>query len=86
LFKKLDKNGDNKLSYLELKTLLEEIKLDQLTWDWEKVMDILIDEFDRDDDKDISYEEFHDGVTKWIEEIKGVLNEPNHSEALSKVL
>ncbi|KAI3702806.1 hypothetical protein L6452_28558 [Arctium lappa] len=80
LFKKMDRNGDDHLSYLELKALLEEIKLSKLTWDWEKVMDKLINEFDHNDDKRISWEEFHDRVTKWINEIRGVLNEPNHPE------
>lgn len=80
LFKKMDRNGDDHLSYLELKALLEEIKLSKLTWDWEKVMDKLIDEFDHNDDKRISWEEFHERVTKWINEIRGVLDEPNRPE------
>ncbi|KAJ9551731.1 hypothetical protein OSB04_015776 [Centaurea solstitialis] len=57
LFKKMDHNGDNHLSYLELKELLEKIKL-----------------------------KFHDRVTKWINEIRGVLNEPARPETRWQLL
>ncbi|KAI3702584.1 hypothetical protein L6452_28328 [Arctium lappa] len=80
LFTKMDHNGDGHLSYLELKALLEEIKLCKLTWNWERVMGILINEFDHNDDKRISWEEFHNRLTKWINEMSGVRKESNHSE------
>ncbi|KAI3702805.1 hypothetical protein L6452_28557 [Arctium lappa] len=85
LFKKMDLDGDGHLSFLELKALLEEIKLSKLTWDREKVMDNLINEFDHNDDKQISWEEFHDIVTKWINESRGVLNEPSHPEQCGRL-
>ncbi|KVI11889.1 Calcium-binding EF-hand [Cynara cardunculus var. scolymus] len=44
LFKKMDHNGDDHLCYLELKELLEEIKLSKLTWDWEKVARQLLEQ------------------------------------------
>ncbi|KAJ9551728.1 hypothetical protein OSB04_015773 [Centaurea solstitialis] len=85
LFKKMDRNGDDHLCYLELKALLEDIKLSKLTWDWEKVMDKLINEFDDNDDKRITWDEFHGRVTKWIIAIRGVHHKLNRSETKCKI-
>ncbi|CAH1425714.1 unnamed protein product [Lactuca virosa] len=74
-FTKIDHDGDNYISFSELKELLQDIKFRQLTWNKETRMEEIMKEFDKDSDSKVSMEEFVDRFTKWLDETKGAVDD-----------
>nr|GEZ17161.1 sodium/calcium exchanger NCL2-like [Tanacetum cinerariifolium] len=68
LFKKIDQDGDDIISFFELKELLKSIKFRQLKSDKQKTFDQLIKEFDSEK---MNYLRF----TEWLDEAKNELSE-----------
>ncbi|GKB50432.1 sodium/calcium exchanger NCL2-like protein [Tanacetum coccineum] len=75
LFKKIDQDGDDIISFSELKELLESIKFRQLKSDKQKTFDQLIKEFDSDGNAQVSLDEFIHRFTEWLDEAKNELSE-----------
>nr|GEW59632.1 sodium/calcium exchanger NCL2-like [Tanacetum cinerariifolium] len=75
LFKKIDQDGDDIISFSELKELLKSIKFRQLKSDKQKTFDQLIKEFDSDGNAQVSLDEFIHRFTEWLDEAKNELSE-----------
>ncbi|KAI3789556.1 hypothetical protein L2E82_02355 [Cichorium intybus] len=73
-FTKIDQDGDNYVSFSELKELLQDIKFRQLAWNKESRMEEIMKEFDKDSDSKVSMEEFVDRFAKWLDETKGAVD------------
>ncbi|KAM1311226.1 hypothetical protein PS1_007708 [Malus domestica] len=72
LFEEVDEDGDNYISLTEVKELLREIKFISTEDDTDKGTAEVMKQFDLDHDGKINKDEFINGFTKWIEEIKSV--------------
>ncbi|KAL2466793.1 sodium/calcium exchanger family protein/calcium-binding EF hand family protein [Abeliophyllum distichum] len=79
LFEETDHDGDKFISLSELKEFLQEIRFRELDSDKDKVTEDIMKEFDVDDDKKITMDEFVNGMTKWVDESKGAVNKRYHS-------
>ena len=75
MFKKIDQDKDDIISFSELKELLASIKFRQLNSDKQKTFDQLIKEFDSDGNAQVSLDEFIHKFTEWLDEAKNELSE-----------
>ncbi|OVA04264.1 EF-hand domain [Macleaya cordata] len=66
LFEKFDLDGDNRLSHLELKELIQGIKFGKIDLNIDDAVEELIEELDTDGDHMINRQEFVDGFTKYL--------------------
>ncbi|CAB4307801.1 unnamed protein product [Prunus armeniaca] len=72
LFEEVDEDGDNYISLSEVKELLLEIKFISTEDDKDKGTAEVMKKFDLDRDGKITKDEFINGFTKWIDEVKAV--------------
>ncbi|XP_020418501.1 uncharacterized protein LOC18778993 isoform X2 [Prunus persica] len=72
LFEEVDEDGDNYISLSEVKELLLEIKFISTEDDKDKGTAEVMKQFDLDRDGKITKDEFINGFTKWIDEVKAV--------------
>ncbi|KAL2483574.1 sodium/calcium exchanger family protein/calcium-binding EF hand family protein [Forsythia ovata] len=79
LFEETDHDGDKFISQSELKEFLQEIRFREMVSDKDSVTEDIMKEFDVDDDKKITMDEFVNGMTKWVDESKGAVNKRYHS-------
>lgn len=79
LFQKLDRDGDNLISFPELKELLYEIRFRNSRWNNDKKLAEVMNEFDLNGDKKITMDEFVDVFTKWLDETKNAMDTKYHS-------
>lgn len=81
LFKKLDKDGDKQLSSSELKELFNKIRLmsKSSVLNRERIIENFWKEFDHDGNEQISYQEFLDTITHWIQTVCAVDVPTRHS-------
>ncbi|BFG29106.1 hypothetical protein CerSpe_153800 [Prunus speciosa] len=78
LFEEVDEDGDNYISLSEVKELLHEIKFISTEDDKDKGTAEVMKQFDLDHDGKITKDEFINGFTKWIDEIKAVHKQNTH--------
>lgn len=79
LFEGTDQDGDNFLSFPELKEFLYEIRFRNSHWDKDKKLAEVMKEFDLDGDKKITMDEFVEVFTKWLDETKRTMDKQYHS-------
>lgn len=79
LFEETDRDGDKHISLPELKEFLQEIRFREMSSEKDNVTEDIMKEFDADDDKKITMDEFVNGMTKWLDESKGAVNKRYHS-------
>ncbi|PQP98195.1 uncharacterized protein Pyn_30670 [Prunus yedoensis var. nudiflora] len=72
LFEEVDEDGDNYISLSEVKELLLEIKFISTEDDKDKGTAEVMKQFDLDHDGKLTKDEFINGFTKWIDEVKAV--------------
>lgn len=70
LFKVIDTNGDDHLSYIELRALIVGIRFDEINLEEADAIDRVMKDFDTSEDSEIDFREFVNGVAKWLEEAK----------------
>ncbi|KAJ0827425.1 putative EF-hand domain pair protein CML [Helianthus annuus] len=58
LFTMIDQDGDSYISFPELKAILQDIKFSRLTWNKEKTLEEIMKEFDKDDYRRVTKDEF----------------------------
>ncbi|KAK9078216.1 hypothetical protein SSX86_002273 [Deinandra increscens subsp. villosa] len=83
LFTKIDQDGDNYISFPELKQLLQDIKFRQLASSKEKTMEEIMKEFDIDGDSKVTMEEFVERFTKWLDETKSAVDKQQYRSVSS---
>lgn len=71
LFKRVDENGDGRLSQSELKALVVGISLDEVNLDETDVVEKIMKDFDTSNDGEVDLDEFIAGVDKWFDEFFG---------------
>ncbi|KAJ0101041.1 hypothetical protein Patl1_04784 [Pistacia atlantica] len=69
LFDWIDENKDGELSHGELKALIIGIKFDEINLDEDDAADKLLEDFDYSLDHQINFEEFYQGISKWLNEV-----------------
>lgn len=69
LFEWIDENKDGELSSGELKALIIGIKFDEINLDKDDAADKLLKDFDYSHDNQINYDEFLNGISKWLNEV-----------------
>ncbi|KAJ0102105.1 hypothetical protein Patl1_04774 [Pistacia atlantica] len=69
LFDRIDENEDGELSHGELKALIIGIKFDETNLDKDDAADKLLEDFDYSLDNQINFEEFYQGISKWLNEV-----------------
>ncbi|CAA0816020.1 Transcription factor TCP4 [Striga hermonthica] len=79
LFEEKDQDGDNTISFSELKDFLQEIKNQKLQSDKDNTTLEIMREFDINDDDKITMDEFVSGMTKWLDDTKNTINKKYHS-------
>ncbi|CAL5390754.1 unnamed protein product [Camellia sinensis] len=79
LFEEVDQDGNNKISFGELKKFLHEIKYKRWYVDKDIVVSEVLKEFDLDGDKTITMDEFVNGFTKWLDDAKRSMDKEYHS-------
>ncbi|KAL3638517.1 hypothetical protein CASFOL_017888 [Castilleja foliolosa] len=80
LFREKDQDGDNVISSSELNDFLQEIKNNKLQSDENNsTCAEIMKEFDIDNDEKINEDEFVNGMTKWLDDIKDAMNKRYHS-------
>ncbi|KAL8046619.1 hypothetical protein ABFX02_08G188700 [Erythranthe guttata] len=80
LFKKIDLDDDNCLSYFELKELINNIKFGIIPYDADTVASKIMEELDISGDHLISEEEFVTGLTKWLNTIYNLHHNSEENE------
>ncbi|KAL9857978.1 putative EF-hand domain pair, mitochondrial Rho GTPase [Arabidopsis thaliana] len=71
LFQKIDANGDGKIQVAELKDLTVEFgMIGRVKCHIDKLVHTLVDDFDRDGDREIDEAEFEIGIKKWLNQYK----------------
>nr|GMC74706.1 sodium/calcium exchanger NCL-like [Ipomoea batatas] len=71
LFKRVDENGDGRLSQSELKALVVGISLDGVNLDETDAVEKVMKDFDTSNDGEVDFGEFVAGVDKWLDEFYG---------------
>ncbi|XP_031101519.1 sodium/calcium exchanger NCL-like [Ipomoea triloba] len=71
LFKRVDENGDGRLSQSELKALVVGISLDGVNLDENDAVEKVMKDFDTSNDGEVDFDEFVAGVDKWLDEFYG---------------
>lgn len=79
LFDEIDQDNDSFISVLELKELLNKIRSRKLREDKDHITEEIWGDLDHDSDGKITFEEFMEGFTKWIDETKQTMNKRYHS-------
>ena len=79
MFEEVDLDGDNMISFAELKNLLYEIKYKRWNVDRDMVVAKVLKEFDINSDNKITMDEFVNGFTKWLDEAKHAMDQKYHS-------
>ncbi|XP_031265126.1 sodium/calcium exchanger NCL [Pistacia vera] len=69
LFDWIDENKDGELSRGELKALIIGIKFDEINLDKDDAADKLLEDFDSSHDNQINFDEFYQGISKWLNEV-----------------
>ncbi|KAJ0045987.1 hypothetical protein Pint_04682 [Pistacia integerrima] len=69
LFDWIDENKDGELSRGELKALIIGIKFDEINLDKDDAADKLLEDFDSSRDNQINFDEFYQGISKWLNEV-----------------
>lgn len=70
LFKSIDVNGNEKLSHTELRALVVGMRLHEINLKEEDAVDRVMKDFDTSQNNEIDFDEFIDGIGKWLEEAK----------------
>ncbi|XP_071691916.1 sodium/calcium exchanger NCL2-like [Rutidosis leptorrhynchoides] len=83
LFTKIDQDGDNYISFPELKQLLQDIKFREINWSKDKKMDEIMKEFDTDGNSKVTIDEFVERFTKWLDEMKDAVNKRSYRSTRS---
>ncbi|GER53822.1 calcium-binding EF-hand family protein [Striga asiatica] len=80
LFEEKDRDGDNTISFSELKDFLQEIKSQTLqSNNNDNTTAEIMKEFDIDNDDKITMDEFVSGMSKWLDDTKNTINKKYHS-------
>ncbi|CAA2981627.1 sodium calcium exchanger NCL2-like [Olea europaea subsp. europaea] len=79
LFEVTDHDGDKFISLPELREFINEIRFRDMGPDKDSVTEDIMKEFDSNDDKKITMDEFVNGMTKWLDESKGAVTKRYHS-------
>ncbi|KAJ0044345.1 hypothetical protein Pint_04675 [Pistacia integerrima] len=69
LFDWIDENRDGQLSHGELNALIIGIKFEGVNLDLDDAAEKLLKEFDYSHDNQIDFDEFFDGISKWLNEV-----------------
>ncbi|KAL2476399.1 sodium/calcium exchanger family protein/calcium-binding EF hand family protein [Abeliophyllum distichum] len=86
LFEETDRDGDKFISFPKLKEFLQEIRSRKLQLDKDSGITDMMKEFDIDNDKKITEDEFVNGMTKLLDETKDAMNKRYHSNKSLKDL
>lgn len=78
LFEEIDRDGDNLLSFSELKQLLSEIRF-RKKYDKDETFEKVAKEFDLDGDSKITRDEFVAKFSKWLDQTKRSMGNEYHS-------
>ena len=79
IFEEVDEDGDKLVSLDELRKLLHEIKYKRWHADKDTAVAKVMEEFDIDSDEKINEDEFVNGFTRWIDDIKLTMDKQYHS-------
>ncbi|KAK3030268.1 hypothetical protein RJ639_039851 [Escallonia herrerae] len=79
LFQEVDQDGDNYISFSELKELLQEIRFRKSHRDQDETIAEVMKEFDLNCDKKITTDEFVTVLTKWIDDTKRAMDKRYHT-------
>ncbi|XP_075498148.1 sodium/calcium exchanger NCL2-like [Primulina tabacum] len=79
LFEERDQDGDKVISFSELNEFLQEIKFRRLESSKDDTTAEIMQEFDIDNDQQITMDEFVKGMTKWLDDTKDTMNKRYHS-------
>lgn len=79
VFEGTDEDGDNFISFPELKEFLYEIRFRKSHWEKDKKLAEVMKEFDLDGDNKITMDEFVEVFTKWLDETKRTMDKQYHS-------
>ncbi|KAK2968386.1 hypothetical protein RJ640_004392 [Escallonia rubra] len=79
LFQEVDQDGDNYISFSELKELLQEIRFRKSHRDQDETIAEVMKEFDLNRDKKITTDEFVTVLTKWIDDTKRAMDKRYHT-------
>ncbi|XP_073059912.1 sodium/calcium exchanger NCL2-like [Primulina eburnea] len=79
LFEERDQDGDKVISFSELNEFLQEIKFRRLESNKDDTTAEIMQEFDIDNDQQITMDEFVKGMTKWLDDTKDTMNKRYHS-------
>ncbi|KAK3036296.1 hypothetical protein RJ639_031268 [Escallonia herrerae] len=79
LFHEVDQDGDNYISFSELKELLQEIRFRKSHRDQDEILAEVMKEFDLNCDKKITTDEFVTVLTKWIDDTKRAMDKRYHT-------
>lgn len=79
LFDAIDENQDQHLSHSELRALVIGIRFEEINLEEEDAIAKVLKDFDTSLDSRVSFPEFHNGISRWLEEARG--SRPATSEA-----
>ncbi|XP_044499051.1 sodium/calcium exchanger NCL isoform X2 [Mangifera indica] len=85
LFDWIDESKDGQLSRSELKALIIGIRFDEINLDMDDAADKLLKDFDSTHDDQINFEEFCDGIEKWLNEANRGKRSADHGSQTSKL-